>query len=174
MLNANNALLFKRFQRGRNRSIFSRKFCNAQIALLECLQHELLLNGTLARLEFICPRSARHPTLVDLGNHRSRHLPGAVDTLHTRHAARWHKQAYARRKRCKVTIRQELRTLGANLSKARFAQHFFYGFELRKIKGRWEHPRSNQPRSPRLYAPQREPAPRNQPERTSTMKERRD
>ena len=134
MLNANNALLFKRFQRGRNRSIFSRKFGNAQIALLECLQHELLLNGTLARLEFICPRSARHPTLVDLGNHRSRHLPGAVDTLHTRHAARWHEQAYARRKRCKVTIRQELRTLSTDFGETRFTQHLFYGFELRKIQ----------------------------------------
>ena len=134
MLNADNALLFKRFQRGRNRSVFSRKLCNAQIALPERLQHEFLLNGTLARLEFICFRSARHPTLVDLGNHGSRYLPGTVNALHARHTAGRHEQAYARRKRRKVTIRQELRTLGANLSKARLAQHLFYGLELRGIK----------------------------------------
>ena len=134
MLNADNTFLLKRFQRGRNRSVFSRKLCNAQIALPERLQHELLLNGALARLEFICLRSARHPTLVDLGNHGSRYLPRAIDALHARHTAGRHEQAYARRKRRKVTICQELRTLGANLGKARLAQHFFYSLELREIK----------------------------------------
>ena len=128
-----NALLLKRFQRGGNRSVFSRKLCNAQIALLERLQHKLLLDGALARLEPICLGSARHPTLIDLRNHRPRHLPGAVDALHARYAPRWHEQAYARRKRRKITIRQELRTLSTDFGETGFAQHLFYGFELRKI-----------------------------------------